>query len=223
MWADAPRYVRVWDVPTRLVHWSIAIGFGISWGSARWNHMQWHLWSGYAMLGLLLFRLFWGFFGSSTARFASFIRGPRQIWTHLTHLRHRTPTELIGHNPLGALSVLGMLLLLMAQVALGLFAQDTDSLYSGPLSRYVSYDTSRLFAHYHAKVFIILKWLVLLHLAALLFYRFYKRDRLIGAMITGSKPWQASTSDQQLPRFAPAWRFYIGAALAVSVAWYITC
>jgi cytochrome b len=220
--ADAPQRMRIWDAPTRLVHWAIAICFGMSWGTARWNHMEWHLRFGYAMLGLLLFRVFWGFFGSSTARFTSFIRGPREIVAHLTHLTQRVPTDVLGHNALGALSVLAMLLLLLTQVTLGLFAQDTDSLYSGSLSRYVSYDTSRLFAHYHARVFELLKYLVFLHIAALLFYTFYKRDRLIGAMITGSKPWQASTSDQQLLRFAPAWRLYIGAALAAAVAWYIS-
>jgi cytochrome b len=173
------------------------------------------------MLGLVLFRLFWGFFGGSTARFTSFVRGPREIWAHLTHLAHRVPTGLLGHNALGAVSVLAMLLLLLTQVVVGLFAQDTDSLYSGPLSRYVSYDTSRLFAHYHARVFGLLKYLVLLHVVALVFYTIYKRDRLIGAMITGSKSWEASMSGQPLPRFAPAWMFYVGAALAAVVTWYI--
>jgi cytochrome b len=220
--ADTPQRVRVWDAPTRLAHWAIAMCFALSWGTAHWNRMEWHLWCGYAMLGLLLFRLFWGFFGSSTARFATFIHGPRAIWAHLAKFAQRVPTEVFGHNPLGALSVLAMLLVLLTQVALGLFAQDTDSLYSGPLSRHVSYETSRLCAHYHARVFSILEYLVFLHIAALMFYTFYKRDSLIGPMITGSKPWRPGISDQQLPRFAPAWMFYVGAALAAAVAWYIT-
>ncbi|MEO7773580.1 MAG: cytochrome b/b6 domain-containing protein [Steroidobacteraceae bacterium] len=215
--------VRVWDAPTRLAHWGIAICFGVSWWTVETYRMEWHRWSGYVMLGLLLFRVYWGVFGSTTARFASFIRGPREIWAHVTHLGTRSATDSMGHNALGALSVVAMLLMLVAQVTLGLFTVDVDGIESGPLSHLVDFDTGRLLAKYHGIGFTVLQWLIGLHIVALLFYTFYKRDRLIPAMITGNKPWQPGWDEASAAlRFAPFWVFFVGAILAAGAAWYIT-
>src|SRR5215510_8334835 len=109
--------VRVWDAPTRLVHWLIVAGVAISWWTGDTGRLEWHRWSGYGVLALVAFRLYWGFFGASTARFRQFVRGPRAI---TNYLRGAWPPA-AGHNPLGALSVLALLALLAAQVALGLF------------------------------------------------------------------------------------------------------
>src|SRR5690242_6646079 len=131
--------VRVWDGPTRIAHWFMALLFGLSWWTAETGHLEWHRWSGYGLLGLLVFRILWGFFGSSTARFAQFLRGPREIVAYVRGRWSLAP----GHNPLGALSVLTLLLLLLAQVTLGLFAVDIDGIESGPLSSHVSFGTGR--------------------------------------------------------------------------------
>src|SRR5690349_24353754 len=104
--------VRVWDLPTRLVHWLLVLLVPFSWWTAESGRLEWHRWSGYGLLGLVLFRVYWGFFGSSTARFSRFVRGPRAI---VAYLRGRLPAS-VGHNPLGALSVLALLGLLIAQI-----------------------------------------------------------------------------------------------------------
>src|SRR5262249_5537036 len=121
--------ILIWDWPTRLVHWLLVALVFFSWGAAEYQHMDLHRYSGYTILGLLVFRLYWGIAGSETARFANFVKGPRAVADYL-----RSKTKSIGHNPLGALSVVALLTLLVAQVALGLFSVDVDGLESGPLS-----------------------------------------------------------------------------------------
>ena len=123
--------VRIWDPLIRLVHWLMAILVGVSWWTAENGELDYHRYSGYALLGLLVLRIFWGFFGSRTARFASFVKGPRVIGTYLRQLPARTAAHMPampGHNPLGALSVIALLLALAAQVTLGLFAVDVDGI-----------------------------------------------------------------------------------------------
>src|SRR6266436_139168 len=144
--ADAKPTVRVWDGATRAVHWAIVVLLGASWWTARNHHMDYHRYSGYALLGVLAFRLYWGVFGSTTARFAKFVRGPRSIWQYL---RSKAVNAAPGHNPLGALSVLALLGLLLGQVVLGLFCVDVDGLESGPLSHWVSFETARTCARLH--------------------------------------------------------------------------
>src|SRR3954466_14244874 len=104
--------VRVWDLPTRLGHWLMVAGFALSWWTAESGRLEWHRWSGYALLGLVVFRLYWGFFGGSTARFGNFVRGPRAMLDYACGRLAPAP----GHNPLGALSVLALLALLLVQV-----------------------------------------------------------------------------------------------------------
>jgi len=127
----------VWDLPVRLVHWMLAGLITFSWWSVHNHHTDWHIWSGCAILTLLIFRLLWGFLGSSTARFSSFVRGPRAIRDYL-----RGKWGGIGHNPLGALSVLALFGALGVQVGLGLISEDEDGLYTGPLFSLVSMDAS---------------------------------------------------------------------------------
>jgi len=136
--APAPR-IRVWDVPVRACHWLIVLFVAASWWTAETKRMDWHRYSGYVLLALATFRVYWGFFGSSTARFSQFVRGPRAVVSYLKGRWAVMP----GHNPLGALSVLVLLGLLLSQIVLGLFAVDVDGIESGPLSTYVSFDTGR--------------------------------------------------------------------------------
>lgn len=179
--------VVVWDGWVRGVHWLIAILFGVSWYTHHGN-LQWHRYAGYALLTLVLFRIYWGFVGSTTARFAHFVKGPAAILRYGGTLLRRGHSTPIGHNPIGAISVLLLLGLLLAQCVLGLFVTDVDGLESGPLSGMVSFDTSRFLAQWHGRVFIALQVLVGLHVAAVLFYLLAKRDNLIGPMVTGRRP-----------------------------------
>jgi len=169
----------VWDLPTRLFHWLLAGLIGFSWWSAEYHHLDWHIWSGCAILTLLIFRLLWGLVGSSTARFASFVRGPRAV---LEYLGGRWTG--IGHNPLGALSVLVLLAAVAIQVGLGLIAQDQDGIYTGPLYRLVSSDTSDLARELHEDWFNVILALIGLHVTAIVYYRWRGR-KLTMPMITG--------------------------------------
>lgn len=210
--------VRLWDLPTRLTHWALAALVGVSWFTAETERMSLHRLSGYAVLALVLFRIFWGFAGGSTARFTSFVKGPRRTLDYLRTLGHRAPSAVPGHNPLGAWSVLAMLLFLAVQAGLGLFAIDIDGLESGPLSHFVSFEDGRIYAERHEQVFNILLVLIGLHIAAVVFYLVYKRDNLIGPMIGGARRFE--TPPPAL-RFAPLWRAVLGAILAAALVWWI--
>ncbi len=177
--------------------------------------MEWHRYCGYALLGLIVFRLYWGVAGSTSARFQSFVRGPGTILTYLHTLPGRASPKSAGHNPLGALSVLALLALLSTEVVLGLFSVDVDGIESGPLAAWISFDAGRTCATWHHLVFNGLLWLIGLHLAAIVFYAAYKRDNLVAPMIHGRKvlPSQDNVISGDWPRIA------FGAALSIGVVW----
>ena len=163
----------------RIFHWLLAALIAFSWWTVHHHHTDWHIWSGCAILTLLIFRILWGFVGSSTARFSTFISGPRSMIADLKGKWHG-----IGHSPLGAVSVVVLLLAVAIQVGLGLVSEDEDGLYFGPLARLVSSDTSDRAAGIHAAWFNVLLALILIHVGAILYYRLRGR-RLIKPMITG--------------------------------------
>lgn len=176
---------RVWDLPTRLFHWLLVALIAFSWWSAENGEIDWHIWSGIAVLTLLVFRLLWGFFGSSTARFASFVRGPGSL---RAYLRNPQSWRSAGHNPLGGLSVLALLSLTAIQVALGLVSVDEDGLNEGPLARLVSIDAADAARELHEAMFNLLLAFIILHVAAIFYYRLFKQRRLVGPMIFGKAP-----------------------------------
>jgi cytochrome b len=173
---------KIWDLPTRLFHWLLVALIAFSWWSAEEEHFDWHICSGLANMSLLIFRLLWGFFGSSTARFANFVRGPRQVFAYIRDMNGWRP---IGYSPLGAISVIAMLGALTVQVGLGLFSIDKDGLYEGPLAYLISLDLSEQLADLHEAWFNLILALIGLHVAAILFYRLYLGKKLIGPMVTG--------------------------------------
>jgi cytochrome b len=219
--AARPARRKVWDAPTRLVHWLLAGLVAFSWWSAEEHHMDWHRWSGLAVVGLLVFRLYWGFAGPETARFARFVKGPGAVLAYAGKLFRADYRAGFGHNPLGALSVVAILLALIAQVGLGLFAMDTDGLESGPLARYVSYDFAEAAGDLHEDAFNILLALIGLHIAAIAFYLLAKRINLIGPMITGSRRAEGADGPPAGIGQTPLWRFLLGVALAAGVVWLI--
>ncbi len=205
--------MRVWDLPTRLVHWIVACLIPFSWWSAHSDHLPWHRLSGYTILGLLIFRLIWGFVGSPTARFHRFLRGPRAV---AAYLRGRF-APVLGHNPLGGWSVAAMLTALAVQVTLGLFSVDENSLEAGPLSKFVSFDTGRAIAHAHHIGFWVLLALIGLHLTAIGVYALRGRN-LVRPMITGLAPVDPAVPS---PTFASLPRAAAAAALAGGLTWLI--
>ena len=171
---------RVWDLPTRLFHWTLAALIAFSWWSAEERRTDWHIWSGLAVLTLLIFRLLWGFVGSSTARFSKFVRGPGAVLAYV-----RGQWRGVGHTPLGALSVIALLVLTAVQVGLGLFSTDEDGFVYGPLAHFVSIDTSDQLRDLHEDMFDVLLVFIALHVAAVLFYRLFLGKRLVKPMLTG--------------------------------------
>jgi cytochrome b len=209
------RRIAVWDLPTRAFHWLIVILIPALWWTAENHQLDLHLLLGEIAFGLLLFRIIWGLIGSSTARFSGFVRGPRAILAYLRGQRHPG----VGHNPLGALSVLLMLFLITNVVGLGLFASDEDGLAPGPLAHLISYDSARILAERHEQVFWIMVAFIAVHVGAILFYLVVKRDNLVGPMVTGGRQ---GTEAEPAMVAAPAWRFVAAAALATILTWAIS-
>lgn len=191
--------VRVWDLPTRLFHWSLVIsviGLIIT-GNVGGLWIEWHYRLGQFVLSLLLFRLAWGVFGGHWSRFANFVRGPLTTWRYW---RGQTATA-VGHNPLGAWSVLAFLGVLLAQVVSGLLSDDEIAFY-GPWSAFVSADWVSWATHYHQNIgkFLLLA-LIVLHLLALGFYTWFRHKPLLPAMLHGDK-YLASTTTASSDTFA---------------------
>lgn len=208
---------RVWDLPTRLFHWLLVALFALSWWSAENREMDWHIRSGTLLLILVAFRLIWGVIGGSSARFARFVPSPARLSAYLRQGAPAPPEA--GHNPLGALSVIAMLALLLVQVGTGLFAGDVDGLVSGPLSHLVDFDQSRTAAAVHEAAFNALLAMAALHVLAVLYYLVVKRRNLIGPMITGSD--RAVAADGAL---VPAawWKAALAALVALGIGWWIS-
>jgi len=144
--------------------------------------MQWHAYCGYLALALVVFRIIWGFAGSWHARFANFVPSPKRL---VAYLKGETAGGL-GHNPLGALSVIALLLAVLLQASTGLFADD-DIFFQGPLTKYVSNATVAFLTSIHRFNQYIIMALVALHIGAILFYQIYKKESLVRPMITGDK------------------------------------
>ena len=177
--------VRVWDLPTRLFHWSLVVLVGCSVVTAKVGGLwlDWHMRSGYAILALIVFRLLWGIAGSRHARLAHFVRGPRVV---LDYLRGRHLHDGAGHNPLGALSVVAILAVLLVQAGTGLFSND-GSFTEGPLARLVSRATGELLSSIHRWGEPAVYGIAALHLAAIAYYFVVRREDLVGPMITGDR------------------------------------
>jgi cytochrome b len=178
--------VRVWDLPTRLFHWSLVAcvtGLAIS-GLVGGSALAWHFRFGYVSIALLAFRIIWGVVGGRWSRFISFIYAPQSIVNYLKG--QGKPEHSVGHSPLGAGSVFALLGVLVAQVSTGLMSDD-EVAYSGPLTHLVSNRAVELATFYHADVG---KWillgLVLLHVGAVIFYQRHQH-KLVGAMVHGDK------------------------------------
>jgi cytochrome b len=182
--------VRVWDLPIRLFHWTLVVLMVVSYISAQagGDWMKLHFWSGYTILTLLLFRIAWGFLGSTTARFTHFVKGPVAAIDHLKELAGTDRPRDVGHNPLGGAMVIALLLGVLLQVVAGLFSADTDEgTVSGPLANLLPDKwIERATALHHFWINILLV-LIALHILAALLYLVWKRQNLIGAMFTGHK------------------------------------
>jgi len=183
------RVVRVWDLPTRIFHWALAVCFigSLGTGSIGGKAMAWHFGFGYVVFTLLAFRMLWGVVGGRWSRFSSFIYGPAAVLRYVRGRNRREEHHDVGHSPLASGSVFALLLFLSAQVGSGLVADD-EIANTGPLVKFVSSATSSALTTYHGHVGRwILLGLVVLHVAAIVFYRVKRRTNLVTPMISGDK------------------------------------
>lgn len=214
--------IRVWDLPTRLFHWLLvaAVTGSVVTAQLGGNAMVWHFRCGFAIATLLLFRLVWGVVGGRWSRFASFIYSPSTVMRYLKG--QGQPEHGIGHNPLGAASVFAMLVVLIAQVSTGTISDDEIAAV-GPFAKFVSNATVSAATGYHkgyGKLLLIA--LVALHVGAILFYWFSRRNNLVKPMLVGDKPYSGSlpgSRDDTVSRLSAAVVF---AACATLVAWGVS-
>ena len=184
--------IKLWDLPTRLFHWLLVILIisAVITGNLGGSAIDWHGRIGLAILGLIVFRIVWGFIGSSHARFVSFFPTPALILSYL-----RGQWRGVGHNPLGALSVFGLLAMIAVQLGTGLFAND-DIAFRGPLFKLISKELSDTLTGIHEVTIGIVIALVVLHLAAIAFYTHVKKNKLVKPMITGWKDIDSAKGEQ---------------------------
>jgi cytochrome b len=223
----AKNTVKVWDIWVRLFHWLLVIFVFLSYltgeiggfdftlpGTERFvSNMNLHVWSGIAILGLLIFRIIWGFTGSSTARFSNFIKGPGVILDYVKSVLKGPVAFFAGHNPAGGAVVVIILAALTAQASTGLFAQD-DSFFAtkGPLAFLVEDETSKEITGIHKQLWEYgIVTLVAIHIAANLFYWLIKKQDLIVAMFTGRRSVPEGQPEPAVS-FAATW---FGAAIAI--------
>jgi cytochrome b len=196
--------MRVWDLPVRIFHWILVALIVTLWISAIRGWMTVHYVCGVTTLVLVLSRIAWGFIGSTTARFSDFAAAPARVIAYLRALRSGDDSAHAGHNPAGGWMVLTFLLLILAQAALGLFANDEFD-FKGPLAEWVSGKRSDLLTRVHVFLFDAILVCIWLHLCAISFYALVKRDNLIGPMWHGAKPAARVPSGLEL-KFVPAAR-----------------
>ena len=205
--------VRAWDLPTRLFHWTLVALIVCAWVSFEFAEvigdvtLKWHRANGLAILTLLVWRLMWGLFGSSTSRFASFVRSPVSAIGYARDLAAGTPRRFLGHNPLGGWMVLALLAALLTQAAFGLFAIDDNDLTGGPLSHLVSEKTNKWATGRHDFIFhFLILPLAAIHVIANVLYGRLKGEPLNRAMMTGKKPTAAyeDAAEAQIPSGAIA-------------------
>ena len=188
-------HVAVWDVPVRLFHWGLVIAIVSAWLSIQYAEvlgdptMKWHRYNGYAIMVLVVFRLIWGFVGSSTARWSSFVRWPWQAAGYALDLVRGRDRKFLGHNPLGTYMILALLAGVAAQSVLGLFVVEYNETTWGPLYKLVPAAAQKLARRWHLwGLYWVILPLIAAHIAANIAYGMLKRDPLIAAMVTGRKP-----------------------------------
>lgn len=211
--------VRVWDVPTRLFHWTIVVLVATSWFTQYMDWMSWHFLSGYTLIAALLFRLTWGVVGSETSRFSHFLRSPLAALRHLHEVRRQRTDTQVGHNPAGGWMVVVLLVLLCVQAATGLCANDEISA-QGPLANWVGDRWSNYLSHIHVVNFELIEAAIAVHLLAIAIY-WLRGHNLVRPMITG---WKRLPSGIRPPRMASsllALGIFLLAGLAVAVGVHV--
>ncbi len=215
--ASTVKWVKVWDGPVRLFHWSLVLLIIGAYVSARQGKLDVHFMIGYAILTLVLFRILWGIAGSQTARFSQFVKGPGAALSHLGHVLRRKREDEVGHNAAGAYMVLALLALVLFQTISGLFSND-GMFEEAPLAHLVGGAWSDTFTVWHGYSFDIIVIAVVLHVAAVLLYAVLLRQDLVRPMVTG---WNRLPATLTAPHLAPLWLAVLFLAVAAATVWSV--
>ena len=213
---------QVWDLPVRLFHWTLVSAFIASYVTNKLGvaYFRYHVWSGYTVIVLVSFRILWGIVGTRHARFRNFVRGPAATGAYLRELLRGGKQHHAGHNPLGALMVLALLLALLIQALTGLFSND-EIINVGPLYGYVSNERSLWLTSLHRLLFDWIFAAVIIHVLAVLLHLVARKERLIRAMLTGRKPAHAVPAEEAIQSS----RLWLAALLIIvlglTLAWVV--
>jgi len=215
MTEPTPASRLVWDLPVRVTHWALVLAVAGCWAThyAGIEWFPWHRRLGYVVLVLVAFRIVWGVAGTRHARFASFLRGPRAT---LDYLRGRSGAP-VGHNPLGALSVLALLVLMLLQATAGLFAND-EIMNMGPFYGWIAPELSNRITTLHRASSDWLLVLIGLHVAAVAWYAYTRGSSLVRAMVTGRKPAAAVPAAEEIGSSRTALAVAIVLVIAMALA-----
>ncbi len=221
--AEPIQYRQVWDWPVRLFHWALVaalIGAFVT-NKLGVRFFTYHVWCGYAVIALVAFRILWGFFGTRHARFVNFVKGPIGVLRYLSASARGLRTRHAGHNPLGALMVLALLLALGVQAGLGLFAND-EIFNVGPLYGLVDKTLSLQLTSLHRKVFYWIAAAIAVHIAAVFVHVIVRREGLVRAMITGRKSGHLVAPEEavQTSRIGLALALFLGVCIAMAGVLY---
>lgn len=209
---------RLWDIPVRVCHWLMVALVAACWWTAENHQIVYHSYCAYGLLAVLIFRIYWGFFGSYSARFKGFLKSPVAVFSYTKNLARRDYPASAGHNPLGAYSVVLILLIVLVQIGLGLFAIDVDGFDGGPFADYLSFESSRQIAEWHEAWFTVIQLIIVLHIAAVIYYFIWRGQNLLGPMLHGKtnllvvEPVKAFDMKRLLP----------GLLIAAALVWLIS-
>lgn len=209
--------MKVWDIYTRLWHWLLVLGIFFQWlsGEVLDDQMQNHALIGYTLLGMMIFRICWGWVGPESIRFNRFVPS----WTTLTrYLSQSDHAVFVSHNPLGALAVIAFIMLITAQAVSGLFMED-DIFFTGPLYNWLSSDTTSNIAEIHEIAFNWIMLLVAIHIIAVLYHRFKHEPYIVKAMVSGNKP--LTNPHLLLSTFQLHFRAVLCIAISVITVWLL--
>jgi len=182
--------IRIWDLPTRLFKWTLVVLviFQVVTGKMAGGWLAWHIWCGYAILTLLIFRILWGLVGSTTARFSHFVKGPFAGLHHIRELLSSSAPREVGHNAVGGWMVIALILALLVQASSGLFTEDDLGMGDGgPLVGAARESWVKSMTSLHHFWINLIYILVALHVLAAVLYLIVKKQDLIVPMITGRK------------------------------------
>lgn len=221
--SQEPKTIKVWDLPVRIFHWSLVLLFIAAYitNSLGSDYFKYHLWCGYAVIVLVSFRIIWGLVGTYHARFINFIRNPITTFKYAAATVKNKEKHYAGHNPLGAIMVVILLLTILIQAITGLFTND-EILNLGPLYAYISDELSLNLTSLHRQLFYWILGAVFLHIIAVVVHVFFKRDNIVKAMFTGKKPAKGFEAEKSISSSRVWLAVIIVIVLTLVLAWVIT-